>query len=115
MAGIQYVHSDDVEWRLGTQKPGIDGGANPDVHFKPLFGGESMPLRAQLCEYEPGHYEPAHSHPTSEVLYVLQGSLTVGDQEFTAGAALFVAAGTTYGPLTGGDDGTLFMRVDTAS
>jgi quercetin dioxygenase-like cupin family protein len=109
--GVYYSSVNDVDWKVSPPKPEMPPD-NPDVRHKPLFQGMPTDARVQLCEYDPGHYEPAHSHDRSEVLFVLRGSLRVGDLELSEGSALYVQGGTTYGPLTSDKEGILFLRVD---
>jgi quercetin dioxygenase-like cupin family protein len=64
----------------------------------------------QRTRYEPRHFVPPHSHPEDEVIYILAGSIALGDQTLNSGDALFVPRDTRYS-LRAGDDGAEFVRV----
>jgi quercetin dioxygenase-like cupin family protein len=73
--------------------------------------GDNVPT-VLIAEFDPGHRQEAHSHPTSEVLYILRGEVTIGATTSGAGTMVFVERDTTYGPLTAGPKGVRFLRVE---
>jgi quercetin dioxygenase-like cupin family protein len=81
---------------------------------KLYFDGSKDPVHLRLVRYAPGYTEPAHSHGSSEVIYLVSGDLRIGDQQYVAGDALYLEAHTVYGPLSAGESGTEFVLFRTA-
>ena len=52
-----------------------------------------------------------HSHPGWTTTIVLEGSLEVEGQTFTAGQLVVVAPNVSYGPLKPGPDGATFLEI----
>jgi quercetin dioxygenase-like cupin family protein len=93
-----------AEWD-GKAKPG-----EPTVHYKSLMAVAPGRPNMQRTRYEPRHFEPPHSHPEDEVIYMLSGNLAFGNQELSFGDALFIPKNTRYS-LRAGDAGAEFVRV----
>lgn len=93
-----------AEWKGKAQ----DG--QPGVTFKSLLRSPPGGLNMQRSRYEPGHFEPPHSHPEDEIIYLLAGSIVFGTETLVPGDALFIPGNTTYS-LRGGTEGTEFLRV----
>ena len=104
MGKVSSIDESAIEW---IQPPGKAG-----VHFKILYSTAQGGPNVQLAEYEPGHEEHPHSHPTSELLYILEGELSLGEERVGPGTMLFVEKDTVYGPLIGGQRGVKFLRVE---
>jgi quercetin dioxygenase-like cupin family protein len=80
------------------------------IHIKFVGDRETGPW-VLWTRYEPDHLQPAHSHDEDEVIYVLEGEVTVGEARCGPGTAIFVEKDTTYGPLVAGPEGVVFLRV----
>jgi len=63
--------------------------------------------------YDAGVMLPRHSHHADEVIYIIEGEVTVGDQSWPAGTAAVLEAGTFFGPLIAGPEGALLFEVFT--
>jgi quercetin dioxygenase-like cupin family protein len=112
MGKVVYADAHDAPWLRPTNE--WEARSNePDSRYKLLSMGDDVPT-VLIAEFEPGHYQEAHSHPTSEVLYVLRGEVTIGDVTARAGTMVFVEKDTRYGPLTSGPKGVKFLRVEIA-
>ena len=64
----------------GKVRPG-----EPDVHYKLLTEAKGPVPGVQLIEFDPNHFEADHSHPESEVFWVMQGEFTLGKTTLRAG------------------------------
>ena len=104
MGKVSSIDESAIEW---IQPPGKAG-----VHFKILYSTAQGGPNVQLAEYEPGHEEHPHSHPTSELLYILEGELSLDGERVGPGTMLYVEKDTVYGPLIGGQHGVKFLRVE---
>jgi hypothetical protein len=80
------------------------------IHIKFVGDREEGPW-VLWTRYEPNHLQPAHSHDEDEVIYILEGEVTVGEARCGPGAAIFVEKDTQYGPLVAGPQGVVFLRV----
>ena len=110
MGQVLYANVRDTAWLRPEGEWEADTG-KPDSRYKLLAGGGDVPI-VLIAEFEPGHYQEAHSHPTSEVLYILRGEVTIGDVTSGKGTMVFVEKDTHYGPLTAGPKGVKFLRVE---
>ncbi len=110
MGHVLYARAHDTEWLRPEGEWEAEAG-RPDSRYKLLAAGGDVPT-VLIAEFEPGHYQEAHSHPTSEVLYILRGEVTIGDVTSTAGTMVYVEKGTRYGPLTAGPKRGRFLRVE---
>ncbi len=87
----------------------------PDVRYKVLTSGSDGVPGIQFVEYDAGHREKPHSHSESEVLWVLNGEVSIGGQTLRAGAGAFIEKDTVYGPLEAGNQGARFLRIGLGS
>ncbi len=111
MGNVVYFEQGARDW-LGVPEDwaGKVPGSEPGVRYKLLTGDGAGIPGIQLVEFEPGHHEKPHSHPESEVLYVLDGEMTLGERTLRAGAGAFIEKDTVYGPLDTAA-GVRFLRV----
>lgn len=108
---VTVIRDQDKPW----QEPpaGWEGRAKagePTVYYKSLLPIAPGLPNMQRSRYEPHHFEPPHTHPEDEVIYLLAGDLTFGDQTLGVGDALFVPKDTRYS-LRAGEAGAEFVRV----
>jgi quercetin dioxygenase-like cupin family protein len=110
MGQVKVIRDKDHEWQEvpgdwpGKAKPG-----EPQLTYKALMGNGPAAPNLQRTRYEPGHFEPPHSHPEDEVIFVLDGGLSFGDQQLGFGDAIFVPKNTRYS-LSAGTAGAEFVR-----
>jgi hypothetical protein len=109
---VEYIDTEKMDWTEVTKDwPGKVNAGEPDVRFKPFEVGSGVVPRGQLVEYEPGHVEKAHSHEESELLFIIDGDATIGDDPARSGMLIHISGGTTYGPVEGGPKGVRFLRL----
>jgi mannose-6-phosphate isomerase-like protein (cupin superfamily) len=63
-----------------------------------------------IAQVNPGSHVDAHSHSTSEVMIILEGSVKVGDTDCTAGSIAIIPAHEVYS-LDVGEQGVTFAVV----
>jgi quercetin dioxygenase-like cupin family protein len=90
--------------------PGKVRRGEPDVHYKVLTEAKGPVPGVQLIEFDPNHFEPGHSHPESEVFWVMRGEFRLGDTTLRAGSGAFIEKDTHYS-LQVGPEGATFLRV----
>lgn len=64
-----------------------------------------------LVKHEPGVTLPPHSHSQDEIIYVLEGQISVQDKPCPAGSVIFVKRNVVYGPLTAGPKGVKYLNI----
>ncbi len=96
-------HEQDFPWQVHpkheavSQKfvnEGTDG--TPEVFF---------------VQNKPGYTSRVHSHSQDEVIYVLEGEVSVGGRRCPAGTVVYVQKDTLYGPLVAGPQGVKFINI----
>ena len=58
---------------------------------------------------------PVHSHDFSEMFYVLEGEVVMGDTTYTEGACIYIPKGVPYGPTTAPKGVRLLRYVESGS
>jgi quercetin dioxygenase-like cupin family protein len=108
-----------TDWNHGRKTQG-----NPGHEIATLFsvvigdGDSADPARFVHVRMKPGSVPRLwHSHPSWTTTIVLEGSLDIEGQTFTAGQMVVVAPNVGYGPLKPGPDGAAFIEIfsDTAA
>jgi len=90
---------------------GVHEGAGLKPNRKKSIGDSALKICAAVAEQDPNTSNHAHSHAQHELLYILEGQVTIGGQLCTPGTALLIDGHTVYGPLVTGDEGVRFMIV----
>ena len=108
---VTVIRDAESDWQeVSGDWPGKAKPGEPQVTYKVLMPQAPGRPNMQRSRFEPHHFEPPHSHPEDEVIYLLDGGLTFGSETLTAGDALFVPKDTRYS-LRAGDAGAEFVRV----
>ena len=103
----RFQHADDVPWQEVLAQD--HGGRRVSVHEKWL---EFSPhIMSFIGRWGPGMVVRRHGHASTNVIYVLQGSMTCGDVLCTPGMHITLDVGTPYGPLIAGPDGVELFEV----
>ena len=58
------------------------------------------------CHYDPGMTIEEHGHASDHAIFVLRGSVMVGDVDCSDGTLVVLEKGAVFGPLVAGPDGT---------
>ncbi|HUZ10159.1 MAG TPA: hypothetical protein VMU76_08335 [Acidimicrobiales bacterium] len=106
MTGPVFRHVDDVPWhevraqlhgdrRVAARLKFVESGGAPTVLY---------------TEYDPGLVLEAHGHGSDHVVFVLQGSVRIGEVDCTPGTTVLLGHGATFGPLVAGPDGTRLLE-----
>ena len=100
------MHIDEASWIKGKPPRGggtIESGSQfiGDLEKGPWIHINSM---------EPNSAAEPHSHSEDEVIYIVEGSLTVGDRTCGPGTVISMEKGTEYG-FTVGQEGVRFLNI----
>src|SRR4051812_13899550 len=105
--GLRISHVDDIEWtevRVQT-----DGTRRRSVWNRFI---EMSPERSVMyTRYDPGFILAKHSHVNTEIIFVVEGDLMVGDHHCPAGSCIILDAETMFGPLVAGENGVHIFEV----
>lgn len=108
---VTVIRDAEADWReVSGDWPGKAKAGEPRVLYKMLLPMAPGRPNMQRSRYEPHHFEPPHSHPEDEVIYLLAGGLTFGSEVLGVGDAIFVPKDTRYS-LRAGEAGAEFVRV----
>lgn len=111
MGEIATFSADELPWlTTPSDWPGRARSGEPDLRYKVLTQAKGPVPGVQLIEFEPGHLEPPHSHPESEVFWVLRGEFRLGEVTLRPGCGAFIEKNTSYSLQTG-PQGAAFLRV----
>jgi tRNA-Thr(GGU) m(6)t(6)A37 methyltransferase TsaA len=107
-----YRHLDDadVPWQRVKviRKP---GGTEAAVWEKWLAFSDAPPYLTLYARYDPGMIVRRHGHHSPHVVFVLEGSLQIGDRACPAGTHVELPLGAAFGPLVAGPDGAVLFEV----
>ena len=99
---LVFRHVDDVPQQLVRSQR--HGDRQVGVHLKFM---EWSPNRTFIVtHYDPGLVLSEHWHKSDHIIYILKGSVTIGDTECTPGMMVLLEHGAVFGPLIAGPEGT---------
>ncbi len=102
----RFVHIDDVP--VAEVKAQMHGERRVGVHLRFL---EQSADRVWIhCHYDPGVMIERHGHASDHAIYVLAGSVTVGEVDCRAGTLVMLDHGAVFGPLVAGREGTEILE-----
>jgi mannose-6-phosphate isomerase-like protein (cupin superfamily) len=71
--------------------------------------GSDHELQLFEIKYKAGAAVAVHAHVEDEIIYIVDGSMKVGNQELLPGSSIFVAGNTLY-QFRAGDNGLRFLN-----
>lgn len=113
---MQKIHQEKAcqSADFNTVRHGEEGWieALPGGYVKILQGDINVPnsLLSYLVRLEPGFTMAGHTHPFDEETLMLEGDLTLGDLQLSAGDFHFAAAGASHGKVSTKQGCLAYMR-----
>ena len=104
------MHVDDAPWIKGEASARDAIKKHTEKRGTQMIGDREKGPWIHIHHIEPDKVVPPHSHDVDEVLYILEGEVTLGDRLCGPGTVLFIKQDTEYG-FTVGDHGVRFMAV----
>ncbi len=106
MPELIFRHIDDVP--QVEVKAQMHGDQRVGVHLRFM---ERHPNRTVIHTwYDPGMTLEPHGHSSDHVIYILKGSLMVGETNCTPGMMILLEHGAVFGPLVAGPEGTELLE-----
>jgi len=106
MPELIFRHIDDLPWHEVRAQQHGDRRAAVNLRFL-----EMSPTRTVIyTRYDPGMVLERHGHASDHVIFILEGSLLVGDRWCPPGTMVLLEHGAEFGPLEAGPDGTLLLE-----
>ena len=109
MAETRFHGSSSLEWqRLGDLYPPEMQGGLSTAHAESAIcthePGLDGSLHLQEYKWLPNADVNLHAHDEPEIIYIIEGSLKVGNRTLDAGSSVFIGADTLYA-FKAGDEG----------
>lgn len=108
MGGIRVRHGESVSWEENRTTESNEP-ARWAIRTKPYFEPAEVGMMLRVVEYAPQYVVEPHSHAASEMIYILDGEISIGEDRFGPGDAIHIEPNTVYGPLRAGADGVRFL------
>jgi ChrR Cupin-like domain len=107
---FRHVDDADVPWQKVKAQRNADG--TESAVWEKWFAFSPDPQYLSLyARYDPGMIVRRHGHLSPHVLFVIDGSLRIGDRDCPAGTHVELPQGAAFGPLIAGADGALLFEV----
>ena len=95
------MHIDEAPWVEGM----------PSKRYRTQFiGDQEKGPWVYISSPEPDKLIPAHSHDQDEVIFIVEGELTIGDGTHGPGTVIFIERNTEYS-FTTGKKGLKFLNI----
>ena len=115
MGAIHARRGDNISWEENRTSEGDGQAVRWGVRTKPYFEPAEVGMMLRVVEYAPDWVVEAHSHGASEIIYILGGEVSVGEDRFGPGDAIHIEPNTVYGPLRAGPQGVRFVLLFTGA
>lgn len=106
MAGLRITDPDEGEWI--EVRPQLHGSRRAAGHLRIIE--RSADRVVAYTRYDPGLVIEKHSHLANEVLFVLEGELSVDGRLCRPGTTLVLEKGTPIGPIIAGPEGAVLFE-----
>jgi len=107
---FRHLDDADVPWQVVKRQRNADG-SEAQVREKWLAFSPDPQYLTVYAEYDPGMIVRRHGHFSPHIVFVLAGSVTVGDRECPAGTHIELPFGAAFGPLVAGPEGATMFEV----
>lgn len=107
---VLFAREQELEWTPLKDVPGFEGTDIPGVYGK-FFGDPESGPWFYLIRHDPGTVVGRHTHHGNVIHYLLEGEWAFGSQKVGPGWFHYEQKGISYGPITSGDEGSLFLAI----
>lgn len=109
MSKVRIHKSEDIAWkRLRDLYPPEMASDIADEELDSAMSwhetGSDGDLHLSELDYQPGAIFDLHAHDQDEIIYVLAGTMLLGNRTLRPGSSVYIAKDTLYG-FAAGDDG----------
>lgn len=104
---VIVLHSDEIETRPWLDVPHWDGAVE-----RTSWRDGTVGSCAGVMSLAPAAPHPRHAHhDVSHHMWILSGSLRIGDEIVGRGSYIYIPRGVEHGPQTAGPEGCTFLFV----
>jgi hypothetical protein len=107
---FRHLDDPDVPWQRVKAQRNADC-SESYVHEKWLAFSPEPQYLSLYARYDPGMIVRRHGHYSPHVVFVLDGSIRVGERDCPAGTHIELPLGAAFGPLVAGPDGATLFEV----
>ena len=107
---FRHLDDADVLWQQVKRIRRADG-SEASVWEKWLAFSPEPQYLSLYARYDPGMIVRRHGHYCPHVVFVIEGTLFVGERACPAGTHVELPFGAAFGPLRAGDDGATLFEV----
>jgi hypothetical protein len=100
------MHIDEASWTTGQPRRDDSTIENASQFIGDLEKGPWIHINS----LEPNSFVGSHSHSVDEVIYIVEGSLTIGDRTCGPGTVIAIEKETEY-DFTSGPEGLRFLNI----
>jgi hypothetical protein len=109
MAELRITHVDDVPWQ--EVKAQLHGSEARRVSVWEKYLSWTPSMMVLYARYDAGMLIERHGHRSDHVVFVLSGSVRIGDRWCPAGTSVVLEQGAVFGPLEAGPEGAEMFEV----
>lgn len=110
MPSVVFAEESKLPWLPIKDTPGFWGLDIDGIECK-FFGKEGRGPWFYLVKHEPGVVVPRHTHRGDVFHYILEGEWQMSNRRLGPGYMQFEQKGLYYGPITSGEEGSLFLAI----
>ncbi len=107
---FRHLDDPDVPWQKVKAQRNADG-SESFVHEKWLAFSADPQYLSLYAKYDPGMIVRRHGHFSPHIVFVLDGSITIGGTPCPAGTHVELPNGAAFGPIVAGPDGATMYEV----
>ena len=104
---IRLHHPDRLAWQRVGNIPRPDWLRLDDSELGCLVAyherGDASAMELMEMRFEPDTVIVPHAHDSDEIVFVVEGSITYGNETLVAGCSVYISAGTFTGGRTGSE------------
>jgi ChrR Cupin-like domain len=107
---FRHLDDADVPWQAVKAQRNADG-TEAFVREKWLAFSPDPQYLSVYAHYDPGMIVRRHGHFSPHLVFVLEGSITVGDRVCATGTHIELPRGAAFGPIVAGETGATLFEV----
>lgn len=108
MPELRFTHLDDFNWQEVRALEDAEGNRLVAREKWPEFTPDRL---AVYAEWSPGMVVHRHGHESEQIVFVLEGEVTIDGRLCSAGTYMVLEQGASMGPMIAGPDGVRLFEM----